>query len=235
MLELPTEKTRPRSKYTVAYAIPNHTAQTVADRIVTEFVAYFGVPEQLHSDQGREFESELFQELCRLLEIDKTQTVPYRPQSDGLVERFNRTVQQMLAMFVNEHRDDWDDHLPYVMMAYRASVQESTGCTPNLLFFAREISLPPVEGRKPPSCPIEYVEWVRQASELAFEFARENLQTSAVRQKRLYDRRSDIRNHQVGDWVWRWYPPHAKQKFRQGVDGSVSVCICLSVSVSTIS
>ena len=123
------------SKYTVAYAIPNHTAQTVADRIVTEFVAYFGVPEQLHSDQGREFESELFQELCRLLEIDKTRTVPYRPQSDGLVERFNRTVQQMLAMFVNEHRNDWDDHLPYVMMAYRASVQESTGCTPNLLFF----------------------------------------------------------------------------------------------------
>ena len=124
------------SKYTVAYAIPNHTAQTVADRIVTEFVAYFGVPEQLHSDRGREFESELFQEMCRLLEIDKTWTVPYRPQSDGLVERFNRRVQQMLAMFVNEHRDDWDDHLPYVMMVYRASVQESTSCTPNLLFVA---------------------------------------------------------------------------------------------------
>ena len=116
------------SKYTVAYAIPNHTMQTVTDRIVTEFVAYFGV-------QGREFESELFQELSRLWEIDKTRMVPYRPQSDGLVERFNRTVQQMLAMFVNEHWDDWDDHLPYVMMAYRASVQESTGCTPNLLFF----------------------------------------------------------------------------------------------------
>ena len=115
------------SKYTVAYAILNHTAQTVADLIVTEFVAYFGVPEQLHWDQGQEFESELFQDLCRLLEIDKTWTVPYRPQSDGLVERFNRTVQQMLAMFINQHRDDWDDHLPYVMMAYRASVQESTG------------------------------------------------------------------------------------------------------------
>ena len=144
------------SKYTVAYAIPNHTAQTVADRIVTEFVAYFGVPEQLHSDQGREFESELFQELCRLLEIDKTRTVPYRLQADGLVEQFNRTVKQMLPMFVNEHQNDWDDHLPYVMIAYRASVQESTGCTPNLLFFGREIALPldlmvckpPVEGRE---------------------------------------------------------------------------------------
>ena len=75
------------SKYTEAYAIPNHTAQVVADKLVTEFVTHFGVPQQLHSDQGREFESDLFQELCRLLEIDKTRTTPYRPQSDGLVER----------------------------------------------------------------------------------------------------------------------------------------------------
>ena len=89
----------------------------------------------------------------------------------------------MLAMFVNEHRDDWDDHLPYVKMAYRASVQESTGCTLKLLFFGREIVLPldlmvgklPVDGRDPPSCLIEYVEWVRQASELAFKLAHENL------------------------------------------------------------
>ena len=80
----------------------------------------------------------------------------------------------MLAMFINEHQDDWDDHLPYVMMAYRALVQESTGCTQNLQFFGRDIK-------------VEYVEWVLQASELAFEYARENLQTSAVRQKRLYD------------------------------------------------
>ena len=103
------------------------------------------------------------------------------------------------------------------------------GCTDRIrhTIDTREIALPldlmvgkpPVEGRDPPSCPIEYVEWVRQASELAFEFARENLQTSAVRQKRLYDQRSDIRNHRVGDWVWRWYPPHAKQKLGKGWTG----------------
>ena len=213
------------SKYSEAYAIPNHRAQTVADVIVTEFIARFGVMQQLHSDQGREFESDLFQEICRLLDIDKTRTVPYNPKSDGLVERFNRTLQQMLSMFVNEHRDDWDDHLPYVMMAYRSSVQESTGCTPNMLFFGREITVPvdvmfgrPKEEQQP-GCPIEYVEWVRRATGEAFEFARENLGKSAVRQERLYNRRSDIRRYNIGDWVWRWYPPKAKEKLGKGWTG----------------
>lgn len=52
--------------------------------------------------------------------------MPFHPQSDGMIERFNRTLQQMLAMFVNDYKDDWDEHLPLLTMAYRASVQEST-------------------------------------------------------------------------------------------------------------
>ena len=100
------------TKWTQAWAIPNQTAQTCADVIVTEFVSIFGAPKQLHSDQGRNFESELFQEMCRLLGVEKTRTVSYYPQSDGMVERFNRTMQQMLKTLVCEARDDWDDHLP---------------------------------------------------------------------------------------------------------------------------
>ena len=176
---------------------------------MTDFVVRFGVRQQLHSDQGREFESDLFQEICKLLDINKTRTVPYRPQSDGLVERFNRTLQQMLAMFVNEFRDDWDDHLPYVLMTYHASVQESTGCTPNLLFLGWELSLPidlmfgPPPVRTLPDCPIAYVEWVIQATQSAFEFARNNLEDNTVHQEKLYNRRSDIKQLNLGDLVWR--------------------------------
>ena len=67
---------------------------------------------------------------------------PYHPASDGLVERFNRTLFMLLAMFVGEHRDDWDDLLPAVMMAYRSSVQESTGFSPYRLMFGEECTLP---------------------------------------------------------------------------------------------
>ena len=81
----------------------------------------FGLPEVIHSDQGRNFESDLFKELCQLLGIEKTRTTPYYPQSDGMVEGLNRTCQQMLKTFINENRDDWDDHLPYLMKAYLSS------------------------------------------------------------------------------------------------------------------
>ena len=206
------------SKWTEAFAIKNHTAHTVADTLMKEFVCRFGVPRQIHTDQGREFESILISELCKLLRIRKTRTTPYNPKSDGLVERFNRTVQQMLKTLVNDARNDWDDHLPYVMMAYRASIQESTNCTPNLLFLQHENNMPidlfvgqPSDGTEP-MCPVEYIEWVRLATQYAFQFVQDNLKLSAARQKLLYDRCCGSPQFKVGDSVWRYYPPTAKQK-----------------------
>ena len=76
------------SKWFEAWAVPDHTALTVTDKIVTEFFTRFECPKQIHTDQGREFESELFSLVCEKMEINITRTPPYRPNSDGLVERF---------------------------------------------------------------------------------------------------------------------------------------------------
>ena len=122
--------------------MPDQQAYTVADALVTNFFSRFGVPYVLHTDQGRDFESHLFQHICELLGVHKTRISPYRPQCDGLVERFNRTLQQMLASYVNGHRNDWDDHLPYMCMAYRSTVHESTKFSPNRLMLGREVNLP---------------------------------------------------------------------------------------------
>ena len=69
-----------------AYAVSDHTTYTVADKLATEFITRYGIPNQIHTYQGGEFESELFSELCKLWGIKKTRTTPYRPQSDELVE-----------------------------------------------------------------------------------------------------------------------------------------------------
>ena len=90
---------------------------TVERVLVEEFVARFGIPRQIHSDQGRNFESKVFQEMCKSLGMDKTRTMPLHPQSDGMVERFNRTIEEMLSKFVTENQRDWDSHLPILMMA----------------------------------------------------------------------------------------------------------------------
>jgi transposase InsO family protein len=208
------------TKWTQAFPIPNQTAATVADTLVTNCFSLFGVPRWLHSDQGTNFESELFQELCKLLDIHKTRTLAYHPQSDGQVERFNRTCKQMLKTFVNENMTDWDDHLPLLLMAYRATPHESTGLSPNLMMFGDECALPlDVMVKAPPRqrhvCQTEYVEWLRQSLGKAHELARRHLKVSAKRQKR-YDCKARPHKYRVGSYVWHWYDPAAAKKFGCG-------------------
>ena len=97
--------------------MPNMEAATVARIIVEEVICRFGVPRVIHSDQGRQYESILLAEVCNCLQIQKTRTTPYHPQSDGMVERFNKTLATMLSAYVDENHRDWDEHIPYVMMA----------------------------------------------------------------------------------------------------------------------
>ena len=154
--------------------------------------------------------------------------------SDGLVERLNRTIQQMLMSYVNENRSDWENHLPYILMAYRSSMQESTGCTPNLLMLGREVSIPVdlllgQPPHAPPSqCAIDYVEWMRAAMERAFEFARAKMKTSVVRQKRNYNKKVNQEKISRGDWVWLANPPLGKVKLGKGWVGPYLVIQPLS-------
>ena len=166
------------SRWTEACPLPNKTALAVADAFFQLIVCRFGMPSVKHSDQGREFENNLMQELLLLCGAHKTRTTPYHPASDGLVELFNRTLPMMLAMFAGENRDDWDDLLPALMMAYRSSVHESTGFSPYRLMFGEECSLPmdvglPRRDQDLPD-PIKnpYALWVRDVLEVAYDQVR---------------------------------------------------------------
>ena len=66
----------------------------------------------------------------------------FHPQSNGCVERFNRTLTNMLTMYCAKDQHNWDENLPQVLLAYRSSVHATTGFTPNFLMFGREIILP---------------------------------------------------------------------------------------------
>ena len=90
------------TKWVIAEAMPNKESQTVADVIYSQWITKFGCPIQLHSDQGGEFTAQLFQDMCQCLRINKTVTTAYRPQSDGLVERSNQSLQAMLRAYVNQ-------------------------------------------------------------------------------------------------------------------------------------
>ncbi|CAG2247528.1 unnamed protein product [Mytilus edulis] len=210
------------TKWTEVYPVVRHNALTVADKLATQFFCRFGLPSQIHSDQGREFESDLFANLCSLFGIEKTRTCPYRPQSDGLVERMNRTLKQMLSIFANLNRNDWDDHIPYLLMAFRATIQDSIGVSPHKMMFGRDMQCPidiiagvPTQN-KSETCPVQYIEWLKYTLDLTYSFANENLKKAANRQKKHYDRGVKPRSFSEGEFAWRWYPPRANIKFGLG-------------------
>ena len=206
------------TRWTEAFPLPDKTAQSVADAFFTNVVCRFGMPIVIHSDQGREFENKILHELCLLGGSHKTRTSPYHPESDGMVERFNRTLLMMLAMFAGKNRDDWDDLLPAVMMAYRSSVHESTGYSPYRLMFGEECTLPmdiglPAElSQSQEEITSPYAIWVRDALEEAYEQVRLHSGQAVRRQKRLFDRRAVKRIFAKGDWVMRYYAPAKKCK-----------------------
>ena len=88
------------------------------------------MPEEIISDQGRNYESRIMEEVTELLDIHKKRTTPYHPQCDGQTERFNQTLLGMLRCFVEENAIDWDEWIPKLCLAYRTAVHKSTGKSP---------------------------------------------------------------------------------------------------------
>jgi len=101
------------TRWPEAFAIADMKAETVARVFVEEIVCRFGAPKKLLSDRGNNFLSDLMKEICRICSTDKVNTVAYHPQTGGLVERFNRTIAEMLSIFVSSNHRDWDTSIPY--------------------------------------------------------------------------------------------------------------------------
>ena len=178
------------SKWTDAFPIKNKCADTVADVLVEKIILRFGMPLVIHSDQGREFENGLMKSLCALLGCTKTRTAPYHPESDGMIERFDRICLMMLFMFVNDRRDNWNKLLPYVMHAYRTSVHESTEYSPFRLMMGcslpQDVSTAELRtNREHDTSPHPFATWVRDVLEVAYDHVRESLHRTAARRKRL--------------------------------------------------
>jgi transposase InsO family protein len=185
----------------------DQTARTVADILFREYIRDHGVPESLHSDQGRQFEADICQELCALLEIYKSRTTPYHPQGNGMVERFNETLKNMIAKNTKNHGRDWDLHLGPVALAYNSSIHESTGFSPFYLLHGREPRLPPdvIYGTPTPHYWRKagfYAKDLHKDLQLAFESTRDNLALAQKRQRTVYDKWARHHPYRVGDRVW---------------------------------
>ena len=204
------------TKWCEAFPTKDQKASTVARILVSSVFSRFGPPTVLHSDQGRNFDSTLMHEIYQLMGVKKTRTTAYHPQCDGLVERQNRTLQNILSSFVSEHSVDWDEWLAQAVFAYNTSVHESTGISPYEMVFGRPARMPievelGVPLRKPNS-QSDYIQSVRKALVHSNQLAQRNLAAARSRQAFHYDNRSkrDWTPYELEQTVWLWRPKHWK-------------------------
>ena len=199
------------SKWVEFYPTPCHTAAVIA-KCVLNWISRFGCPRRIHTDQGREFESMLVTQLCKLYAIDKTRTTPYAPWSDGMVERTNRTIKAMLRCFTTPGDGDWDDYLELLAGAYRATRHSSSGYSPNMLVLGDE-TLQPIDvvygitsGQPLVEDPHIFVSELVDRLASVWAIARDNLLVAADIRQGQWGHRAVVQYKQ-GQRVFKWHPP----------------------------
>ena len=198
------------TKFTIAVPTRDQKATTVAKTLVREWFVRYGVPRRIHSDQGRNFESNLIKELCHLYGIAKTRTTPYHPQGNGQCERFNRTLHDLLRTLPPEKKRRWPEHLAEVVFAYNVAPHATTGYSPYYLFFGREPQLPidhfltdDLQEARAGEDPVsEWVEDHYRRMTTALSRARSNLECEALKRKTRYDQKATANSLPIGTRVF---------------------------------
>ena len=196
------------TKWAEVFTISNQRATTCAKVLVRNWICRFGVPDRIHSDQGHNFESKIFSEMCQLQSINKTRTSAYHPEDNGQVESLHKTLRSMLKARVEDNPVTWDEHLDFCMMAYRSSVHSSTGHTPFEFMFGREMRIPlDVGGAEDNECSFtDFVTDLEEDLQTSYRDVRQNLEVAQRRQKDAYDKGVKHSVYQPGDLVLRYTP-----------------------------
>ena len=130
------------TKFTRAVPTKDQKAETVANVLLNEWFYGYGLPERLHSDQGRNFESDVIRQLCKLYQIARSRTTPYHPEGNAQCERFNRTLHNLLKSLPPDKKKNWTKYLPEIVFSYNVSQNSTTGYSPYYVLFGHNPELP---------------------------------------------------------------------------------------------
>ena len=195
------------TKYEEAAPCMTASAEETCDHLINVWIARHGCPITFQSDNGKAFVGDLTKELMKRSQVAQAHSTTYHPQTNGLVERQNRTLLSMLRVYCSRYMDDWDKHLPQVMGAYNSTEHSTTGISPHMMLTGHEKALPltffypEYEGKR--TAAQTYVRDVIRRQQDLNDLCRRNTQQAQIRQKRRFDKRTaDVKAYSVGDYVW---------------------------------
>ena len=206
------------TKYARFVSLPAIDTITVADALLKEWILIFGPPEKLLTDRGVQFTSELFVQLMKALEIKKIYTTAYHPQTDGRVERLNKTLVNILRTNMDEYQQGWEDALPMAEYAYNTSVHTSTGETPYMLTFKQdplpftttealdELTQKTMGTSKWQKDHRKWAQDISRRFKEVHEKVRQQLAKARLTQKKYYDGRVEAEEFTEGDLVYLYHP-----------------------------
>ena len=195
------------TKFFMAIPTRNQTVKTTAEAFYNNFILHYGIPAKIHTDQEANFESQLIKKLCDTLGIEKSRTSAYQPMSNGITERFNRTLISMIGTLENEKKRDWKTHLPSLVHAYNATRHETTGFSPFELLFGRTPKLPvdllfaTNSTDHENSNSAEYKTELRNKLQEAFKVAKDHSDVSRNKQKEHFDTKANTCKLHIRDKV----------------------------------
>ena len=193
------------TKWTQAYALKTITANDIAN-CLKKWIFQHSIPTQIITDQGTNFQSETLSEVYELLDIYKTRSTAYHPQTDGQTERFMRTLKSMISAYVNEHQNDWDQNLDALIFAYNTALNATTKFTPFELNHGRQARVPldlyshevQIDLELNPQ---EYAQKLKIILENAYKTVLENTMHTMEKAKTRHDRHVRAAQFQIGDLV----------------------------------
>ncbi|GFX74983.1 transposon Tf2-6 polyprotein [Trichonephila clavipes] len=193
------------TRYAITKALPTAEVDEIAKFLLEEIVLRHGAPRVIITDRGAVFRSRLVSSLVHLCNIDHRFTTAYHPQTNGLTERFNKTLADMLSMYVDVEQKNWDEILPFVTFAYNTAKQETTGFTPFYLLHGREAET--TLDTMLPFCPNDFddnnITKIAARAEESRQLARVHTLRAQDKDRRRYDSKHQMVSYAPGDLVLR--------------------------------
>lgn len=194
------------TKYAQAVPTKDMTAKTTAEAFLKHFVQHYGFAYRIHSDQGANFEGKLIKELCKMTGMEKSRTTPFHPQCNGICERFNQTLLNMLGTLEPIQKTDWKSYVGPLVHAYNCTRHDTTGFSPYQLMFGRNPRLPidvvfGLVDTEEEQSYTKYIQELKEKLKYSFELASESARMAQSKQKKYYDMKARAAVLEVGDRV----------------------------------